>query len=957
MVARGPAQGRGPGAPGPETPLVGRDAELAALKDALASGGGLVLIAGEAGLGKTRLVREIERLAEADGRPTVWGRPEQVTTPGPFALVLDLVENLIGRTRDPASASDERALVGRLLDPHEWGGTGSPPVREIAARLRGFLSELGARPVAIFEDLHAADAASHAVVAHLAHSAADDGHLLVATYRPEDVPSDDALARFLSLVTRERLAHEIALKPLDPESSAALATSLLAGAAPEDVERVVALAEGVPFFVEELATARARAGEPTAVPDTIARAVVERRRQLGEEAQRVVVAASLAPGWIDPDVLADALGLGRDVVAAALAAGVRAGLLEDRDGRLVFRHALVRESVRADLVSVEEQELHRLLAAAIERVHAARIEPHAKALSYHWYRARDRERARRYALAAGERALALGAAQDARDSYELALACGPGETDPDALLGLAEAGIREGRTDQVAEILRRAADEFRRAGRHAEAVRALARLAWVLSVGQSPDAALAVVNEALAAADEPAHPAGVARLLALKGEMLVLGRSAEEGEPLLHRAAEIARDAEDHEVRAESLDSLAWAADQTYRAAEALSLGDEACREALLAGSAEIVGRTHNNVAFMHVLHGRPDEALRLLETARERLTGSFGGGGVAIINLTEAIARWYMGEPAAVARLVARGEVGWARWRGYARILQAWSSLHAGDRERAIATVARRWEEVGAGKRAEALDPAALDPETSEAAMCELMVRLEDADAEALPLAESLLAFTRGGSPDNHLLAAGFAARAALLAGNARGARRALDEMRHATARYGSPYFAGLAFEIEGLLAGGGKGRAEDLFLEAASAFESCANVVDRARAVRLAGEAAAPEARERAVEHLRQARELAFRAGSQAEVGRAESALRALGIRPRAGRPRKTHEPAGALSTREEEVATLVAVGSTNAEIASRLYLSERTVQDHITHALRKLGLSGRAGLAAWAAKQGLV
>jgi len=113
----------------------------------------------------------------------------------------------------------------------------------------------------------------------------------------------------------------------------------------------------------------------------------------------------------------------------------------------------------------------------------------------------------------------------------------------------------------------------------------------------------------------------------------------------------------------------------------------------------------------------------------------------------------------------------------------------------------------------------------------------------------------------------------------------------------------------------------------------------------------------RTEAVRRLAEARELAFEAGATAEVNRIEARMRELGARPRAGRPKGPRRPEGSLSAREEEVVALVAAGSSNAEVAARLFLSERTVQDHISNAQRRLGLNGRAALAAWAAKQGLV
>jgi DNA-binding CsgD family transcriptional regulator/energy-coupling factor transporter ATP-binding protein EcfA2 len=934
----------------PEPPLVGRDAELAELKEALSARGELVLVSGEAGIGKSRLVRELARVAEAEDRPVVWGRPEQVTTPGPFALVLDLVESFLRRGPSGETVGEARALTRRLFESYETGVQGTS-VPEVAARLRGFLAQVGARPVAIFEDLHLADAASVAVMTQLAHSAADDGHLLVATYRSEEAES---LERFLALVAKERLAREIVLTPLNPSAASALAAYVLGldPGAPE-VDHIAKLGEGVPFFIEELAEGRTS----QAIPDSIARAVGARLQLLDPVAQRVVVAAALAPGSIDSGVLSDALGLDRAQVSAALGAAARGGLLADREGLLLFRHALVREGVRTELVSVEAEDLHRRLAEATEQRYSSEIEPHAKALSYYWYQSRDLEKAKRFALLAGERALALAATDDARNSFELALACSPKGAVPEALVGLAEADIRDGRSQPVPDLLRRAAAAFRRNGRHGDAARSLARLAWFMSAGQGAGDPISVLDEALDLVPERTDALEHARILALKGDLIVQAGDLADGERLLQRAASIAQRGGDHALRSECLDSLAWSAEHGKRVDAALTHGKEACDEAVVSGRPETIGRTHNNFAQILLHHGRCEEAVELLARARRRLEGSFGSGGVAIIDLTHAIARWRMGDPAHVDRLVARSELGWARWQGHKRFLQAWSSYHLGDRERAVATIDRRWDEIGAGRRDDATQGRELDGETAEAVVADLLVRVDEGDTGCLGMAGALLRFHRGGYPDHHLLATSLAARAAIGSGDAEFARAFLDELRDALQGYDSLYFSGTALELEGMLRSDDPTAAEEAFCEAARAFERCSNLVDRARCLRLAAEAAASGAKQRAVDLLRTSLALAQQAGSRVEGHRAESALRSLGVRPRAGRPRKAAESATALSPREEEVATLVAAGATNAEIAARLYLSERTVQDHITHALRKLGAGSRAGLAAWAAKQGLV
>src|SRR5690242_15543731 len=157
--------------------------------------GGLVLVAGEAGIGKSRLLREFATRAEEAGRTVVWGRPDSVSGPGPYSLILDLLDDVasVGRS----GADDARDLAESLTQPTSKGT--EPPARKIAARVRGILSQLGTRPVVMVEDLQGADELSHAVLAHLARSARDDGVVIVATYRTEEA-NTDPLGRLLDIV-------------------------------------------------------------------------------------------------------------------------------------------------------------------------------------------------------------------------------------------------------------------------------------------------------------------------------------------------------------------------------------------------------------------------------------------------------------------------------------------------------------------------------------------------------------------------------------------------------------------------------------------------------------------------------------------------------------------------------------------------------------------------------------
>lgn len=925
--------------------VVGRDKELEELRRALDAPGGLVLLAGEGGIGKTRLAREAARIAADEGRAVVWGRPEHLAAPGPYGLILDLVENLAARG-DPQVRTEASALAAALSD---HGGGDASGVRRAAARLRGLLSMTGRGPVAIAEDLHVADEASQAVLVHLARSAADDGHLLIGTYRSEDLAVAEELERFLGIVAREGLARTIEIPPLDRDASLALAAAVAGAAGP--AEWIASSGEGVPFFICELADAFARTGSTEGIPDSIARAALARGKRLDAVPRYVVAAAALAAGPIDAAVLALVCDLDQGAVARSLADAVRAGLLEERDGKLVFRHALLREALVADTVSVEAEALHRKIAAAIEQVHAGELAAHSRALAHHWYQGRDRGRAFAYALEAGKRALGLAAAYEARTAYELAVAC-TDQPAPEALDGLGEVAIREDRLSDAEELFLRAAGLYRDDGRAVDAARATARAAWTRVAAGADAGADALLDAALALLSGEPDARHRAALLAQRGALYRV-RDASEAARDLEEAVEIAARLGEHGVRAQALEALAWIEFRRRRLVEAVGRGEQACHEAVLDGGAETIGRTHNNHAVILGIGGEPARALDVVAFARERIERSFGGIGLTLLGLTEAILRWLLGQPNAAGHLVSRHRINWPHW-GRADRLRVWSALHGGDRERAIGVVREAMETAGAS--AETLDTGV----AADAAMCEAVLLVSDGDAAAAATARRIAAFARErcDEDDDRLEMLVTAGEALVLAGDRDEAARCLADADALLAEFDAPYFAARADELRAAAAAAGDDldgarRARSSALER---YLALGNLVDRARCLRMLAEQTAGDPGP-AVESLKEARVLAADAGSVLEGSRIEAALRRFGVRPRAGRPRKGTAPSSGLSAREEEVAALVGVGAGNAEIAARLYLSERTVQDHVTHALRKLGLTGRAGLAAWAAKRGLV
>ncbi|MFG2375286.1 helix-turn-helix transcriptional regulator [Streptomyces sp. NPDC048504] len=413
--------------PGVSAPrFVGRAAELRRLTDALARPPAAVLVEGEAGIGKSRLVQEV-----LDEPGTAALRPLAGLCP-PFREALTLGP-IVDAARDARPDVAELALtplagVLRPLFP-EWTQD-LPPAPETlsdagAARHRLFralaeLLEAMDVGVLVLEDVHWADEATLDFLLFLA-SRRSRRMSLVLTYRPEDVAPESALMRLTSRAPAGTGYVRIRLGALDVPQTAELMSSMLDG---EHVSEAFASflqerTDGVPLAIEEsvrLLRDRAdlvrRDGEwvrrtlaDIAVPPTIRDAVAERVARLTPVAQRVLQAASVLAEPVGPAVLATVSGLPNNVVGQAVDAAVRSGLLgEDRAGRVTFRHALAARAVYDMTPAPDRRALHREAGRALR---AVTPQPVAR-LAHHYREAGDTGRWRQYAERTADLALASG---------------------------------------------------------------------------------------------------------------------------------------------------------------------------------------------------------------------------------------------------------------------------------------------------------------------------------------------------------------------------------------------------------------------------------------------------------------------------------------------------------------------------------------------------------------------
>jgi tetratricopeptide (TPR) repeat protein len=538
------------------SPFVGRTTALAALRDAFARAdeGRLVLLAGEPGIGKTRLAAELARAAHADGATVLYGRAheEPLAPYQPFAEAFGPF--LAARSHDAllALAGPLAGELGRLVpDQVERLPAVSAPATRDPAGARYRLFEAAAALVAgaardrplllVLDDLHWADGPTLLLLRHLARAGLGPA-LVLGTYRPGE-PSA-ALADALADLRREDRFERVAVEGLVEDDVDALVTAWLGHDAPEALTAELwGETDGNPFFVEELLRHYAESGtrrwEPI-VPEGVREVLGRRLARLGEPARDTLLLAAVAGREVDQRLLEEAGELHGEALVEALDAALGAHLIREEPGRFAFTHALVREAIYGELSAARRALLHGRVAAALERLDADAAE-----LAHHFVAAGGpREKAVAHAGRAGRQALAQLAYEEAARHYERALQIAP--DDGELLTGLGDARLRAGDVPASRESFSAAAAVARERGDGELLARAgLGRSGLGVTVlGHDPET-VALLEDALRAlgdgsaalrarllgrlAIELYHSPPVARREQLSAEAVSLARAA--GEP------------------------------------------------------------------------------------------------------------------------------------------------------------------------------------------------------------------------------------------------------------------------------------------------------------------------------------------------------------------------------------------------------------------------------------------
>jgi DNA-binding CsgD family transcriptional regulator len=438
--------------------LIGRVDEIAHLHlitDRAHSGQGqVVLVAGEAGIGKSRMVAEATVYATAQGfHMLLEGQCYQTDSTFPYAPLLDLFRRYFAHL-DPTTTTDNTpsfvSTLARLLPdlallfPDLASLPPTSPLepedekRQVFATMTHFLMEQTVQyPVLlVIEDIHWSDDLSLDFLLYLARRCRHVPLLLLMTYRNDEL--HPRLRQWLTQIDREHLAQECTLERLSRSQVANMlrATLKLTQEIDEDLlDTLYVHSEGNPFFVEELLKSLLitgalesingtwkRSGRNASVPRSVQEIVQQRIAYLSEEAKRLVTLAAVAGRRFNVTLLkqvihcdeAHLLMLLKEMIAAQL-------VVEEAADQFAFRHALTQQALIASLLLRERQWLHRSIAQTLERFSTSSRERYLEDLAYHSYEAGMWEQALAYAQEAGEKALLLFAQQTAIDHFTNAL--------------------------------------------------------------------------------------------------------------------------------------------------------------------------------------------------------------------------------------------------------------------------------------------------------------------------------------------------------------------------------------------------------------------------------------------------------------------------------------------------------------------------------------------------------
>ena len=976
-----------------ETPLVGRDPELRALMGALDHAGrgqpGVVLVAGDAGVGKTRLLVELSARAGQTGATVLTGHCLDVGGVGlPY---LPFTEALRPLTVDDAAGSSLPAGdwhgVG-LGGPAPGGDVSQLQLFEaIAGTLARAGDERSGPALLVIEDLHWADQSTRELLAFLVGRMRDERLLIVASYRSDDLHRRHPLRPLLAQLTRLPVVDRLDVVPFDIDEMGDYLAALHGSPVTDrTIRSILDRSEGNAYFAQELLHA-CSAGQLDDIdtgllPAALADVLLSRLEQLTATAQHVVRVASGAGRRVGNDLLEQATGLGDAELEPALREAVTHQVLVPEDGqRYAFRHALLAEAVYGDLLPGERVRLHSTYARLIDEAADTRTPLGSAAeLAHHRMQSHDVPGALTASMRAAEEAEQLHAPAEAWQHLEQALQLWDVVDDAErragvdiVKLGLRAAAMasRAGENSRAASLADAAAARLdpRADPRRAAAVHH--KRALHLLGDDRPEQALGAARQALKlaaeASDTPTAPSAWAAATAARA-LVSLDRPNEARE-YAQRARAEAAEIGSAGAEADALVTLAVIDDYHGLADSVPELLGRARDLAQEAGDLPTEMRVSYNLAADRYDAGDIDGALRLVDAAVERsvATGvSWSPYGLELRAL-QVVARFVSGDwdgSAAAARLSGRRPSD----ATVARLSAAGLFVGAARGSASALGTARQLE--GSWHH----DP--MIAMVSGGCGSELLRWNQDPNA-ALDLADRTLEYVEAAWPlflgAIWLSAVGLAAAGDLaeharlvnddtaLAEAGEAGKRLLEHAR-TSARDGSPRGGTLGPEGRAWLLRAEaeytrvEGRPEpDAWRRSVEEF-GYGHRYEQARSQwRLAEALLAVDERDAAAAAARAAHEIAVELGARPLQDAIESLVRRgrldAGIGPVAV------ADTGGLTAREREVLALLAEGLTNRQIGERLYIANKTASVHVSNILAKLRVSGRTEAVTVAHRRGLL
>jgi predicted ATPase/DNA-binding CsgD family transcriptional regulator len=942
--------------------LVGRQDLLEHIARRLAAAssgtGHLVLLSGEAGVGKTRLLRELVTRAESDGftvlRAFTFARDLEVVG----GTLLDLATDMRACTA-PAAAEQGRVLLDLLGSRDPQPGDASRARRLTVDRAAEAVLD-GARGDTPFllalEDLHWADDLTLDVMERMVRRLADRCLLVVGTCRSDELYPRVPMRQWRSRMLTQRLAEEVKVPRLDPTETSTLAATITGRRlAADEATLLHRRSDGIPLHVEELLALGAGSPDQTTehdgapVPDTLAEAVELRASRLSETARDVAASGAVLGRVFDVDLVTPISGRTAEEVDAALAELCEQQLLVPRpDGRTYdFRHALIRDALYARLPPHRRRILHERVAEAAVLTDLG----HAFA-SDHFERASRSEEAYRHARAAADEAAAVSAHREAATLYRRAhRTMSSTATDAERADLLVSLATELAATDDNAEAASGFSEAYdlrlRGGDRNGAAalVPALVAVRHLLGddLTRRTDALVAALD--LVEADEREASALRGRIEAALAAAYMLDRRLDEAlrhGRAAHALATSAGDRAtvlDNEATVGSVLVFAGQKDEGWttlrRAVD--SAAEDAC-EAQAARAYRMIGSCASVLVEYDVATDQLERGIAYSEQAERWNDRHYMSAHLAHVQW--ATGRWAEADESAQAAL-ADGRGGLTT-RITALHVLGYLALGRGRFDEAEAALLEALTLAQGMNELQRVSPALWG--LAENA---LLAGLPDRAAEWADRGLAASAEVEDAAYLFPYLVTG--TRARLSQNDLTSARRWVDTLTDLILRRSIPGTLPAVDHARGLvlLAAGQPGNARKA-LETASQgwserkrfWEGTWALLDLAAAARRSRKGG------QATEALATATRAATGAGSHV-LARAAAAI--------AERTGSEGSGRGPLSSREYEVARLVAEGHTNKQIAEILFLSPKTVATHVEHILIKLDATRRAEIAAWAARQG--